>query len=225
MKLKLTILLIFTVLMTPLVLYKFHLIDLNLIKNDAPQAESKDDLVSKTESKISQNEAKLELLKFLDKNNGNLSFVELEPLFVNLPADGKRGGERSVEVEIIVQVKNRSLEVDFEKNKHLVRDKITSTLSLRDPKQLLDLSSRDTVCSEIALVLNSIFEPELTQAFLTFRKDDLSHMKNIVRLQNAGVLPKDISSNITPEMIQLSKGLTTSSLPIQQVLFKKIKIN
>ena len=113
----------------------------------------------------------------------------------------------------------------LENNKHLVRDKITSTLSLRDAKQLLDLSSREIVASEITLVLNSIFEPELTQAFLTFRKDDLSHIKNIVRLQNAGVLPQDISSNITPAMTQLGKELTASSLPIKNVLFKELKIN
>ena len=225
MKLKLTILIIFTVLMTPLVLYKFHLINFNLTKNDTPHAELKADLDSKTQSKISPEEAKLELLKFLDKDNGGLSFVELAPIFVNLPADNKRGGERSVEAVIIVQVKNNSLELALENNKHLVRDKITSTLSLRDAKQLLDLSSREIVASEITLVLNSIFEPELTQAFLTFRKDDLSHIKNIVRLQNAGVLPQDISSNITPAMTQLGKELTASSLPIKNVLFKELKIN
>ena len=102
---------------------------------------------------------------------------------------------------------------------------ITSTLSLRNAKELLDLSSREIVASEITLVLNSIFEPELTQAFITFRKDDLSHLKNIVRLQNVGVLPEDITSNITPTMIQMGKGLTADSLPIHHVLFKQFKVN
>ncbi len=225
MKLKISILLIFTLLMTPLVLYKFHLIDLNLLKHNVPNPELKDDLDSKTQSKVSSEEAKLELLKFLEKNNRDLPYVELAPIFVNLPAENNRGGERSVEVVIIVQVKNSSLEGDLENNKHLVRDKITSTLSLRNAKELLDLSSREIVASEITLVLNSIFEPELTQAFITFRKDDLSHLKNIVRLQNVGVLPEDITSNITPTMIQMGKGLTADSLPIHHVLFKQFKVN
>jgi len=225
MKLKLSILLIFSLLMTPLVLYKFHLVDFNLNKNSSSKEEVVDNSESKTPPKISSEQAKLELLNFLDKDIGESSFIELAPIFVNLPADNNRGGERSIEVVVVVQVKNDSLEAEFENHKHLVRDKITSTLSLRNPKQLLDLSSRETVTSEITLVLNSIFEPLLTQAYLSFRKDDLSNMPNITRLQNNGVLPKDLEGNVSPSIIQLGKELSASSLPIKQVLFKELKIN
>ena len=225
MKLKLSILLIFSLLMTPLVLYKFHLVDFDLNKNSSSKEEVVDNSEHKTPPKISSEQAKLELLNFLDKDIGESSFIELAPIFVNLPADNNRGGERSIEVVVVVQVKNDSLEAEFENHKHLVRDKITSTLSLRNPKQLLDLSSRETVTSEITLVLNSIFEPLLTQAYLSFRKDDLSNMPNITRLQNNGVLPKDLEGNVSPSIIQLGKELSASSLPIKQVLFKELKIN
>lgn len=225
MKLKLSILLIFSLLMTPLVLYKFHLVDFNLNKNSSSKEEVVDNSEPKTPPKISSEQAKLELLNFLDKDIGESSFIELAPIFVNLPADNNRGGERSIEVVVVVQVKNDSLEAEFENHKHLVRDKITSTLSLRNPKQLLDLSSRETVTSEITLVLNSIFEPLLTQAYLSFRKDDLINMPNITRLQNNGVLPKDLEGNVSPSIIQLGKELSASSLPIKQVLFKELKIN
>jgi flagellar basal body-associated protein FliL len=180
---------------------------------------------NKEESGQNLEKLKSELLDSINAENDALYFTELDPIFVNLPSANKHSGERSIEVFLIVQYNDSSTESALESQKYLIRDKIISTLSLRDPSQLLDLSNRSEISTEITLVLNSIFEPDLVQLFISANHDLFRNPQNISKLQEFGVLPNDLSLKITPQMISLSKQLSYKSFPIRKVLFKDIRIN
>jgi flagellar basal body-associated protein FliL len=182
-------------------------------------------LSSEQENRQNLEKAKAELLESIDAENDATNFTELDPIFVNLPSPNKRGGERSVEVVLIVQYADPSVESALESNKFFVRDRIITALSLRDPNQLLDLSNRPDITKELTLVLNAIFEPDLVQLFISANRDKYRNSEHISKLQEFGVLPNDQSLKITPEIISTSKQLTNKSFPIRNILFKEIKIN
>jgi flagellar basal body-associated protein FliL len=182
-------------------------------------------LSSEQENRQNLEKAKAELLESIDAENDATNFTELDPIFVNLPSPNKRGGERSVEVVLIVQYADPSVESALESNKFFVKDRIITALSLRDPSQLLDLSNREDISKEITLVLNAIFEPDLVQLFISANRDKYRNSEYISKLQEFGVLPNDQSLKITPEIISTSKQLTNKSFPIRNILFKEIKIN
>jgi flagellar basal body-associated protein FliL len=171
--------------------------------------------------------ANQELAEFLGTEPESYEFIELEPIFVNLPATNGRGGEQYLNVTIVIQLKDSALSKEFEENKHYVRDKITTTLALRAPAELADISIRPTLAKEVALVLNAVFEPEITRAYITYNKDGFHDAANILRLQNTGVLPSDLVSKppLSSQTIELIKSMKDTDLPIKGVLFKEFRLN
>ena len=168
-----------------------------------------------------------ELVNFLTQKVETYEFLELDPIYVNLPANNGKGGEQFISVTIIVQLKDSKLKGEFEANKFLIRDRITKTMSLRIPLELAKVSNREVVANEVTLTLNAIFEPELTQAFITYNKNSINDEDNILRLQSAEVLPTDLSatSNLSPEIIEMIRKMKISDLPIKGISFKEFRMN
>ncbi len=168
-----------------------------------------------------------ELQEFIGKEPESYEFVELDPIFINLPNQNGKGGEQFLSVVINIKLKNTSLNSRIETEKFLIRDRVTKTLSLREPKELADISNRETVAKEVSLVLNAIFEPELTQAYLTYHKDEFNDAENLIRLQKAGVLPPDLGTNthLNDQTIELMKKMNDSIFPVKGILFKDFQMN
>lgn len=184
-------------------------------KKEVPSTELVSDKVNK------------ELQDFIGKEPESYEFVELDPIFINLPNNNGKGGEQFLSVVINIKLKNTSLNSKIEIEKFLIRDRVTKTLSIREPKELADISNRETVAKEVSLVLNAILEPELTQAYLTFHKEEFNDAENLIRLQKAGVLPPDLGTNtpLNDQTIELMKKMTDSIFPIKGILFKDFQMN
>jgi hypothetical protein len=132
-----------------------------------------------------------------------------------------------VNVVILLKTDDTSIEKDIEFNKHLIRDKVNSTLSIRNASDLKDVSSRESVAREVTLVLNSIFEPQLVQAMITYQKENFIDLEYILKLQKNGVLPEDLPADkeLSHESVELIKNINESDLPIKGVIFKEFRMN
>lgn len=182
---------------------------------------------SQEDTASSLNTANIAISKYVANKTKKFEFIELDPIFVNLPSTQNKGGEQYVNVVILLKTDDTSFEKDIEFNKHLIRDKVNSTLSIRNASDLKDVSSRESVAREVTLVLNSIFEPQLVQAMITYQKENFIDLEYILKLQKNGVLPEDLPADkeLSHESVELIKNINESDLPIKGVIFKEFRMN
>jgi len=150
------------------------------------------------------------------------TFVKLDPFTVKLPSNA---GEHYLQVEMFLRVSEGKVDGKIKEFLPIVQDRIKTVLSLRSMEQLATAESKETLGREIALVVNSVIEPQLT-AIYVFQQPaaDLRYFERI------GVIPKDGSGSI--QMTQVAREaaaqfwrISEMDLPVQGVLFKTFQLN
>ena len=194
----------------------------------APQEVAKDGSDKAIDANSSEKHDQKDASKVLPaaKEEKKAIYVELiDPIFINLPASpGKKGGEHYLEVELILQTTNSSVEGYAEKMKADVKAMVISIGALREKDLLFNQDEKAMLAKEIAIGLSSLFDPELTMAYLQYQQTDTLNPQTIGRLKAMGIFPKVAKVELSNEALIGARALSLKDLPVQAVLFKKFKM-
>jgi flagellar basal body-associated protein FliL len=194
----------------------------------APQEVAKDGSDKAIDAKSSENHDQKDAGKTLPaaKEDKQPIYVELvDPVFVNLPASpGKKGGEHFLEVELILQTTNSSVEGYAEKMKADVKAMVITIGALREKDLLFNQGEKAMLAKELAIGLSSLFDPELTMTYLQYQQTDELNPQTIGRLKAMGIFPKVAKVELSNEALIGARALSLKDLPVQAVLFKKFKM-
>jgi flagellar FliL protein len=154
------------------------------------------------------------------KKNEPPKFVKMDELTVNLPG---RGGEHYLQVAPVLQTMDAATEKKVEAFMPLIRDKVLMVLSARQMAELATVEGKAMMAKELALVINSIIEPQLTAIFILQQKQGTADVQTLERV---GVMPKESSAGdklSAPAVDAASQfwKITEMDLPVQAVLFDK----
>lgn len=152
------------------------------------------------------------------KQNKPPIFVPLDEMIVNLPG---KGGENYLQVKIVLRAGDSSVESKLKEFGPLVRDRVLTVLSSRSKDQLATVEGKQLLAREVALVINSIIEPQLTAIYVLQQEPSTADLRNLERL---GAIPKEGSagdriSAAAREAAAQFWRVTELDLPVQQVLF------
>ena len=193
----------------------------------APQEVAKDGSDKAIDANSSEKHDQKDASKTLPvvKEEKKALYVELiDPIFINLPAPGKKGGEHFLEVELILQPTNSSVEGYAEKMKADVKAMVISIGALREKDLLFNQDEKVMLAKELAIGLSSLFDPELTMAYLQYQQTDTLNPQTIGRLKAMGIFPKVAKVELSNEALIGARALSLKDLPVQAVLFKKFKM-
>jgi flagellar FliL protein len=164
-------------------------------------------------------ESKLKAQMQYKKENKAPRFVKMDPFTVNLPS---KGGEHYLQVEMVLRVGEGGVEGKIKEFMPVVQDRIITVLSSRSMEQLATVEGKEILGKEIALVVNSIIEPQLTAIYVLQQQPSTADLRNLERI---GAMPKDASA--TAQMTQVAREaaaqfwrISELDLPVQGVLFK-----
>jgi len=182
-------------------------------KGAAEKAAKQAELEQTPEYKLQQQ------LKF-KKENKPPSFIKMDEFTVNLPG---RGGEHYLQASIVLRTADGSTEGRIKDFLPIVRDRVILVLSSRTMQELSTVEGKNNMAREIALVINSIIEPQLTAIFILQQQPGTADMQNLERI---GAMPpsttagEKLSQTAVQAAAQFWK-VSEMDLPVQQVLFDK----
>jgi len=106
----------------------------------------------------------------------------------------------------------------------VIRDKIILVLSSRTMQELATVEGKNAMAKEIALVINSIIEPQLTAIYILQQRLQSAELANLERL---GAVPKTTTAGerLSQTAIEAAAQywkVTEMDLPVQGVLFDRL---
>lgn len=157
----------------------------------------------------------------LRKENKPPRFVKMDEFTVNLPG---RGGEHYLQTNIVLRTGSAETEALIQKFLPVVRDKVILVLSSRPMAELSTVEGKNALAKEVALVINSIIEPQLTAIYILQQRLNSSDLRNLERV---GAIPQQTTAGerLSQTAIEAAAQywkVTEMDLPVQGVLFDKL---
>ena len=163
------------------------------------------------------------MLKQLEGKKSNKAPVfisSLDEFLVNLPG---KGGEHYLQTKVVLQVGDAATEKRIVEFLPLVRDRMLSVLSSRSVSELATVEGKAALAKDLALVINSIIEPQLTAIYVLQQDPSTADLRNLERL---GAIPKQADgasySTVAKEAAAQFWRVTEMDLPVQAVLFSAL---
>jgi flagellar FliL protein len=158
-------------------------------------------------------------LKF-KKENKPPKFIKMDEFTVNLPG---RGGEHYLQASLVLRTADGSTEGRIKDFLPIVRDRVILVLSSRTMQELATVEGKNNMAREIALVINSIIEPQLTAIFILQQQPGTADIQNLERI---GAMPQSTTAGekLSQTAVQAAAQfwkVSEMDLPVQQVLFDK----
>jgi len=155
------------------------------------------------------------------KENKPPRFIKMDEFTVNLPG---RGGEHYLQTAIVLRTGDSSTEGKIKNFLPVIRDKIILVLSSRTMQELATVDGKNAMAREIALVINSIIEPQLTAIYILQQRLESAELANLERI---GAVPKTTSAGerLSQTAIEAAAQywkVTEMDLPVQGVLFDRL---
>jgi flagellar FliL protein len=163
------------------------------------------------------------MLKQLESKKSNKAPVfinSMDEFLVNLPG---KGGEHYLQTKLVLQVGDAATEKRIVEFLPLVRDRMLSVLSSRSVSELATVEGKAALAKDLALVINSIIEPQLTAIYVLQQDPSTADLRNLERL---GAIPKQADgasySTVAKEAAAQFWRVTEMDLPVQAVLFSAL---
>ena len=155
------------------------------------------------------------------KENKPPRFIKMDEFTVNLPG---RGGEHYLQTQIVLRTGDADTEGKIKSFLPVIRDKIILVLSSRTMQELATVEGKNAMAKEIALVINSIIEPQLTAIYILQQRLQSAELANLERL---GAVPKTTTAGerLSQTAIEAAAQywkVTEMDLPVQGVLFDRL---
>jgi len=155
------------------------------------------------------------------KENKPPKFIKMDEFTVNLPG---RGGEHYLQTQIVLRTGDADTEGKIKTFLPVIRDKIILVLSARTMQELATVDGKNAMAKEIALVINSIIEPQLTAIYILQQRLESSDLANLERI---GAIPKQTTAGerLSQTAIEAAAQywkVTEMDLPVQGVLFDRL---
>ncbi len=155
------------------------------------------------------------------KENKPPRFIKMDEFTVNLPG---RGGEHYLQTAIVLRTGDSATEGKIKNFLPVIRDKIILVLSSRTMQELATVDGKNAMAKEIALVINSIIEPQLTAIYILQQRLESAELANLERI---GAVPKSTSAGerLSQTAIEAAAQywkVTEMDLPVQGVLFDRL---
>jgi flagellar basal body-associated protein FliL len=182
-------------------------------KGAAEKAAKQAELEQTPEYKLQQQ------LKF-KKENKPPQFIKMDEFTVNLPG---RGGEHYLQASMVLRTADSATEGRIKDFLPIVRDRVILVLSSRTMQELSTVEGKNAMAREIALVINSIIEPQLTAIFILQQQPGTADLQNLERI---GAMPQSTTAGekLSQTAVQAAAQfwkVSEMDLPVQQVLFDK----
>jgi flagellar protein FliL len=154
------------------------------------------------------------------KENKPPRFIKMEEFTVNLPG---RGGEHYLQANMVLRTADESTTRRVQEFLPIIRDKVIQVLSSRPMEQLATVEGKNMLAKEVALVINSIIEPQLTAIFILQQRYSTEDLRTLERI---GVMPQQSTAGqkLTQAAVEAAAQywtVTEMDLPVQAVLFDK----
>ena len=155
------------------------------------------------------------------KENKPPRFIKMDEFTVNLPG---RGGEHYLQTAIVLRTGDADTEGKIKNFLPVIRDKIILVLSSRTMQELATVDGKNAMAKEIALVINSIIEPQLTAIYILQQRLESAELANLERI---GAVPKTTTAGerLSQTAIEAAAQywkVTEMDLPVQGVLFDRL---
>jgi len=155
------------------------------------------------------------------KENKPPRFIKMDEFTVNLPG---RGGEHYLQTAIVLRTGDTGTEGKIKNFLPVIRDKIILVLSSRTMQELATVDGKNAMAKEIALVINSIIEPQLTAIYILQQRMESAELANLERI---GAVPKTTTAGerLSQTAIEAAAQywkVTEMDLPVQGVLFDRL---
>lgn len=155
------------------------------------------------------------------KENKPPRFIKMDEFTVNLPG---RGGEHYLQTAIVLRTGDAETEGKIKNFLPVIRDKIILVLSSRTMQELATVDGKNAMAKEIALVINSIIEPQLTAIYILQQRLESAELANLERI---GAVPKTTTAGerLSQTAIEAAAQywkVTEMDLPVQGVLFDRL---
>lgn len=148
-------------------------------------------------------------------------FVKLDTFTVQLPPNrvSRELGAQVLQIDIFLRVLDKTVHDKIKEFMPFVQDRIITMLSSRPSEQLALVEGKEVLGKEIALVVNSIIEPQLTAIYVLQQHPSRADLQN---LQRIGAMPKiepvDIAQ-LAREAAAKFPRISETDLPVHGVLF------
>jgi hypothetical protein len=148
-------------------------------------------------------------------------FIKMDEFTVNLPG---RGGEHYLQTTVVLRTGDAGTEGKIKQFLPVIRDKIILVLSSRTMQELATVDGKNAMAKEIALVINSIIEPQLTAIYILQQRLESAELANLERI---GAVPKQTTAGerLSQTAIEAAAQywkVTEMDLPVQGVLFDRL---
>jgi len=155
------------------------------------------------------------------KENKPPRFIRMDEFTVNLPG---RGGEHYLQTAIVLRTGDAETEGKIKNFLPVIRDKIILVLSSRTMQEFATVDGKNAMAKEIALVINSIIEPQLTAIYILQQRLESAELANLERI---GAVPKTTTAGerLSQTAIEAAAQywkVTEMDLPVQGVLFDRL---
>jgi flagellar basal body-associated protein FliL len=155
------------------------------------------------------------------KENKPPRFIKMDEFTVNLPG---RGGEHYLQTTVVLRTGDAATEGKIKQFLPVIRDKIILVLSSRTMQELATVDGKNAMAKEIALVINSIIEPQLTAIYILQQRLESAELANLERI---GAVPKQTTAGerLSQTAIEAAAQywkVTEMDLPVQGVLFDRL---
>jgi len=155
------------------------------------------------------------------KENKPPRFIKMDEFTVNLPG---RGGEHYLQTTVVLRTGDSGTEGKIKQFLPVIRDKIILVLSSRTMQELATVDGKNAMAKEIALVINSIIEPQLTAIYILQQRLESAELANLERI---GAVPKQTTAGerLSQTAIEAAAQywkVTEMDLPVQGVLFDRL---
>ncbi|MEY4084104.1 MAG: hypothetical protein RL483_1473 [Pseudomonadota bacterium] len=182
-------------------------------KGAAEKAAKQAELEQTPEYKLQQQ------LKFKKENKPPV-FIKMDEFTVNLPG---RGGEHYLQASMVLRTADSATDGRIKDFLPIIRDRVILVLSSRTMQELSTVEGKNAMAREIALVINSIIEPQLTAIFILQQQPGTAELQNLERI---GAMPQSTTAGekLSQTAVQAAAQfwkVSEMDLPVQQVLFDK----
>ena len=135
-----------------------------------------------------------------------------------------RGGEHYLQTTVVLRTGDAGTEGKIKQFLPVIRDKIILVLSSRTMQELATVDGKNAMAKEIALVINSIIEPQLTAIYILQQRLESAELANLERI---GAVPKQTTAGerLSQTAIEAAAQywkVTEMDLPVQGVLFDRL---
>jgi flagellar basal body-associated protein FliL len=176
----------------------------------------------KKDAEATENEIETRLKSQLEQKNIKrpLHTVLLDPFIVRLQT---KDGHRQSRVEISLSTFDSTIEQKLGKSLLVVRERIFSHLVNYSSEQFSSSEQKVLIGREIAVLVNSIIEPQLTSIYILQKQPSAAELKI---LERTGALPKDGQmSQVAREAAAQFWRISEMDLPITGVFIKAIFVD